>query len=40
MRIKVRPTRKADNLTAICEPENVETSTSQKPMGLHVLLQG
>jgi hypothetical protein len=30
--------RKADNLTAICEPiiqENVGASTSQNPLGLH-----
>jgi hypothetical protein len=37
-------TRKADNLTAICEPtvyrENVGASTSHNPMGLHSLLQG
>jgi hypothetical protein len=32
------PTRKADNLTAICE--NVGGSTSHNPMGLHGLLQG
>jgi hypothetical protein len=37
-----RPARKADNLTAICEPtvENVGASTSHNPMGLHGLLQG
>jgi hypothetical protein len=37
-----RPTHKAHNLTAICEPtlENVGVSTSHKPMGLHSLLQG
>jgi hypothetical protein len=37
-----RSARKAD-LTAICEPiflENVGTSTSHNPMGLHGLLQG
>jgi hypothetical protein len=37
------PTRKADNLTAICEPnflENVGASTSHNPMGLHGPLQG
>jgi hypothetical protein len=35
--------RKADNLTAICEPtvlENVGASTSHIPMGLHGLLHG
>jgi hypothetical protein len=34
--------RKADNLTAICEPclENVGALTSHNPMGLHGLLQG
>jgi hypothetical protein len=35
--------RKANNLTAICEPavyKNVEASTSHNPMGLHGLLQG
>jgi hypothetical protein len=40
---KGRPARKADNLTAICEPtveENVGASTSHNPMGLHGLLQG
>jgi hypothetical protein len=40
---KGRPARKADNLTAICEPiflKNVEASTSQNRMGLHGLLQG
>jgi hypothetical protein len=38
-----RPGRKADNLTAICEPivyKNVEASTSHSPMGLHGPLQG
>jgi hypothetical protein len=38
-----RPARKADNLTAICEPivyKNVGTSTSHSPMGLHGPLQG
>jgi hypothetical protein len=37
------PAGKADNLAAICEPdypENAEASTSHKPMGLDVLLQG
>jgi hypothetical protein len=37
------PVRRADNLTAICEPtvlENVGASTSHNPMGLHGLLQG
>jgi hypothetical protein len=36
-----RPARKADNLTAICEPivlENVGTLTSHKPTALHGLL--
>jgi hypothetical protein len=40
---KGRPGRKANNLTTICEPiglQNVGTSTSQKPMGPHGLLQG
>jgi hypothetical protein len=39
---KVRPTRKAYNLNAICEPtlENVGASTSHDPMGLRGLLQG
>jgi hypothetical protein len=40
---KVRPARKADNRTAICEPnclQNVGTSTSHNPTGLHGLLQG
>jgi hypothetical protein len=35
---KERPARKADNLTAICEPiclENVGSSTSHNRMGLH-----
>jgi hypothetical protein len=39
---KVRPERKANNLTAICEPivyKNVEAATSHNPMGLHGLLQ-
>jgi hypothetical protein len=33
-----RPARKADNLTAICEPivyKNLGASTSHSPMGLH-----
>jgi hypothetical protein len=34
-----RPARKADNLTAICL-QNVGTSTSHSPMGLHGPLQG
>jgi hypothetical protein len=36
------PARKADDLTAICEPfclENMKASTSHNPMGLHGLLQ-
>jgi hypothetical protein len=39
---KERPARKAENLTAICDPtlENVGASTSHNPMGLHGLLQG
>jgi hypothetical protein len=40
---KERPVRKADNLTAICEPiclENVGASMSHNPVGLHGLLQG
>jgi hypothetical protein len=40
---KEPPSRKADNLTAICEPivlENVGSSTSHNPMGLHGLYQG
>jgi hypothetical protein len=37
---KGRPVRKAD-LTDICDClENVGTSTSHNPMGLHGLLQG
>jgi hypothetical protein len=38
-----RPARKADNLTAICEPivnKNVGASTSHNPTGLHGLLRG
>jgi hypothetical protein len=37
------PARKADNLTAICEPiflENVGVSTSHNHLGLHGLLRG
>jgi hypothetical protein len=37
-----RPTSKADNLTAICEPivlDNVGSLTSHNPIGLHGLLQ-
>jgi hypothetical protein len=40
---KGRPARKAENLTAICEPivqKNVKASMSHNPMGLHGLLQG
>jgi hypothetical protein len=40
---KGRPERKADNLTAVCDPivkKNVGASTSHNPMGLHDLLQG
>jgi hypothetical protein len=36
--VKGRSARKADNLTACLE--NVGASTSDKPMGLHGLLQG
>jgi hypothetical protein len=38
-----RPARKADNLAAICEPtvlDNVGSSTSHNPIGLHGLLRG
>jgi hypothetical protein len=38
-----RPARKADNLTAICEPivyKNVGASTSHNPMGPHGPSQG
>jgi hypothetical protein len=38
---KELPPRKSDNLTAICEPfvfENVGSSTSHSPVGLHGLL--
>jgi hypothetical protein len=37
-----RTARKADNLTAFCENflKNEGASTSNKPMGLHGLLQG
>jgi hypothetical protein len=38
-----RQARKADNLTAICDPivyKNVGASTSHSPMGLHGPLQG
>jgi hypothetical protein len=38
-----RPARKADNVTAICEPivyKTVGASTSHSPMGLHGPLQG
>jgi hypothetical protein len=40
---KGRPARKADNLTAICEPdclENVGALTYHNPMGLHNLFTG
>jgi hypothetical protein len=40
---KGRPTCKADNFTAICEPivhEMLGALTSHNPMGLHVLLHG
>jgi hypothetical protein len=36
---KGRPERGDDNLTAICEPENVGASTSHNPLGLHGLLR-
>jgi hypothetical protein len=39
---RVRPERKADSLTAICDPnvyKNVKTSTSHNLMGFHGLLQ-
>jgi hypothetical protein len=35
-----QPAYTADNLTAICELENVKASTSHNLMGLHSLLQG
>jgi hypothetical protein len=35
-----RPSRKADNFTAICELVDVGASTSHNPMSLHGLLQG
>jgi hypothetical protein len=37
------PARMADNLTDICEPkslDNVRSSTTHNPIGLHGLLQG
>jgi hypothetical protein len=37
---KMRLARKADNLTTICEKENLGASTSHKPMGLHDLFTG
>jgi hypothetical protein len=43
MSTKMRPENKPDSLTAICETnylENKAAPTSQKPMGLHGLLQG
>jgi hypothetical protein len=43
LRGKGRPSRKDDNLTAICEPfvrENVGSSTSHNPTDLHGLLPG
>jgi hypothetical protein len=40
MGAKGRPARKADNVTDICESENVAASTSHNPIGLHGLLQG
>jgi hypothetical protein len=39
----VRPARKADNFTAICEPtvlDYAESITSHKPIDLHGLLRG
>jgi hypothetical protein len=39
--IKLRPARKADNFTTIFDClENVGSSTSDNPMGLHSILQG
>jgi hypothetical protein len=39
---KGRPARKADNLTAICEPSVYKMCQPRRlnPMGLHGLLQG
>jgi hypothetical protein len=40
---KARIARKADILTAISKPdcpENVRSSTSHNPIGLHILLRG
>jgi hypothetical protein len=40
---KVHPVRRADNLTAICEPivlDNMGSLTSHNPIGLHGLLRG
>jgi hypothetical protein len=37
---KVRPVRRADNLTTIYEPENVGSLTSHNPIGLQGLLRG
>jgi hypothetical protein len=34
-----RPARKADSLTAICEPENVRASASHNPVGPHDLIK-
>jgi hypothetical protein len=33
------PALTAENLTAICDLENVEASTSHNPIGLHGLLE-
>jgi hypothetical protein len=41
--VEARPTRKADNLTVICEAyclDNVGSSTSHNTTGFHGLLQG
>jgi hypothetical protein len=35
-----RPARKADNLNAICELDNMGSLTSHNPIGLHGLLRG
>jgi hypothetical protein len=42
LRSRARRARKADNLTAICEPivGSVGSSTSHNPIGLHGLLRG
>jgi hypothetical protein len=45
LRSRARSVLKADNITAICEPvvlslDNVGSSTSHNPIGLHCLLRG